>query len=220
MRTVQKWLDSKRNYYAGVALLAPYCTDKKLWAWITEANTPERHKRLVELAQSIIAQPEEVKAVAKPIKDRAIIQRVAEMPLSDDPILKALHLEWKAPYSRMKYLQQKLDEYGESNRKEDVAACYDICKEIVELDAQVNQIWAKRDHYLEKGSLPDQDADEFTIPTDPMKLAKLIDSIKKNIRRNRAKMTDEPDNPAHVQRYLLYKDRFKKVTGNDYNEKN
>ena len=227
MRTVQNWLKSSRNYHAGLVIIQPYCTDKKLWQWITAGNTPDRLKKLVELAEQLVSEKPKATVIQVAIPqirsttDRSLTQRVTEMPLSDDPILQSIQLEWKAPYTRMKFLQQKLDEYGESNRPEDVAACYSICKEIVELDAEINAVWAKRDYYLEHGKLPDQTApDEFVVPTDPKELAKVIEATKKGIRRNRLKAKNEPDNPAHVERYLLYKQRYKLLTGDEYSEKN
>jgi hypothetical protein len=90
------------------------------------------------------------------------------MPQSKDPVLQALRNEWQPLYQRMNYLRHELDrvtttaefplyEVGNDpgNSPEEISKREPIAFEILELEQQCMRIWARRDHYLQQGKLPE-----------------------------------------------------------------
>lgn len=208
---VRAWLAGAQNFIVGRALYKQIGTDDNVKQQLLKGENAGTIALLRNAMQALLEQPAQ----------KAIIgdSRASEMPASDDTVLKALREEWLPLYARMNYLRAAIDKYGESNLPEVVAAREPVAFEILQLEDQCEQIWSKRSHYLEHGSLPELKQEEFTIPEDPRELAKLLQNIPRNIRRNRNKMLNPGADAMYAQLYVRYKELYKQITGKDYQEK-
>ncbi|MGN6293756.1 MAG: hypothetical protein ACTHMV_13515 [Chitinophagaceae bacterium] len=193
MNLIKKWLDGTRNYYVGAVLYNQFGNDSQLKKYFSGSKDPVRQqkleKELTALAGSLPTNP--VKA------DR----ESSEMPLSADTILEALRNEWQPLYQRINYLRHEIDRYpGEA--QEVVKKRLALAREVLELEQQCMNVWDRRDHYLTHGQI-DQVKSRGDLPTDPVKLGQLVETLRRNIRRNKLKAKQNPDKtkyPALVKR--------------------
>ena len=119
----------------------------------------------------------------------------------------------------MQYLIAQIDQFGEANDPAAIASRMDLAEQILELEQQVNSIWAKKDIYERTAHLADEIIDALVIPTDPIELAELINRIKKGIRNNKTRMQKFPDKSSYAEKYQSYKMQYFKVTGKHYQDK-
>lgn len=214
MQIVQNWLNGPKNYYVGIAIYETIGTDDLLKELFDKGETPYSKKRLeAELRAFLDSGGTEI------LPQATDEQESSEMPPADDAILNAIRDEWQPLYQEMNLLRHKLDQY-QGNSEQMIAERDPIAFAILELEQRCMAIWDKREHYLKHGRLPDVEQDELAIPTDPVELGKFLENLKKNIRRNRKKMADQPGKPEYAQLYKDYKFIYQKITGNEYIEKN
>jgi hypothetical protein len=214
MQILQNWLDGPKNYDVGVAIYDSIGNDDVLKELFYNGETIHTKKRLeAELRAFLDAGGTNTLPVVISANDEQ------EMQVSDDSIMLSIRDEWQSKYQEMNLLRHKLDQY-QGNAEEMIAAREPIAFAILELEQECMAIWAKRDYYQKHGRLPDVPKDEPEIPTDPVLLGKFLENLKKNIRRNRKKMTAQPGKPEYAQLYLDYKSLYYKITGNEYVEKN
>jgi hypothetical protein len=226
---IHNWLNGNRNFNIGRAIYKIYGNKQTLKDILAKGYSQMGEKLLVFEMQELIAEPSEKKVVLPvekkskkvAIKQTEIISNdnpAAVMADSDDHVLQAIKIEWHKPYKQMCYLITQLDKYGDSNTKEAINERKQLAANILELEQICMQSWAKRDYYIEHGFVQGAKNQELEIPTDPLALAALINSIKRNIRNNRASMTKKPNQPVYAKKYLMYKDQYKQITGKNYQE--
>jgi hypothetical protein len=236
MQIIHNWLKGRQNFIVGATLYKTFGKDQKLKDLFVKGETATAKLLLCEALQKIVA-PEEtgvaetvknvtkietnVPVTAKPVPpvETKADKETAQMPGSADPILNSLKNEWQPLYQRMNLLRHSLDKFEAINTEEAINFRRPIAREIKELDLQCKAIWAKRDYYLKEGKLPFTSENKIVIPADPVELAKLINNIKRYIRRYRTLM-NKPGNPKTAQLYIDYKAKYKLVTGEDYEETN
>lgn len=227
VQIILNWLGGQQNFTVGATLYKTFGTDEAFKEQLSQGESPDIKKRLAEELQQLVRpmkKPEHVLDIAVRLigKDTDTDNpqpETSEMPLSADEVLQAIRNEWHPLYQRMNLLRYSLDKYGSDNSPEAIEYRKPIAFEIRQLEKECNAIWAKRDYYLKEGKLPFGSEKKFEIPTDPVKLAMLINNIKKSIRTNRKLMKDHPGNPKYAQLYNQYKEKHKLVTGKDYEEK-
>jgi hypothetical protein len=112
----------------------------------------------------------------------------------------------------MNYLRHQLDAFGEDNSTPTRTKCFAICKEILLLEKEINKLWQKRDYYLKHNCLPEQPVPQLQIPTDPIELARRIESLKKYIRRYKQKLAKQPGNAKYAMLLKQYQEEFSYVT--------
>lgn len=216
MQIIHNWLNSKQNFIVGRLLYEQFGTDKGFKLLLKQnGDTPFNRKKLKE-DLSAIANGSQKKAISGLSKEIS----VKEMPEGDSPLLQALNKEWKLLYMRMNYLRHQLQGLGNDNSKETVALADPICLEILELEQQCMKIWAKRDHVLEHGRLPEVKAAVSDIPTDPILLGRYVENCKRQIRRHRKNLSEKPSDAKYAQLLADWKEKYLKATGNEYQEKN
>lgn len=191
MELIKNWLSGKRNYFVGAILYKQFGTDqekKKLFE-----GKPTLHLQQV-LEQSLSELLEKPKVVLQPTP---VKKETEEMPASADAVLEALRAEWLPLYQRMNYLRHELDKW-EGNSTEAIKARGPLAFEILNLEQQCMRIWERREYYLKNGTLPEVKPQKTTeIPQDPVELGKKLETLKRNIRRNKAKAKQHPDNPSY-----------------------
>ena len=204
MNLLNKWLAGKRNYHVGTVLYNFFGTDKKLKQLFAGHPDAYRIKRLEQEITALVKLPATVLLHRKPNEDTDV------MPATADPVLEALRNEWSPLYQRMQYLRHELDRFT-GNTAEVIAQRKPIAFEILELEQQCMKIWTKRDHYLQHGNLPEVKADDIEIPDDPVLLAKLIDTTKRNIRRNKKLAADNPANTVYPLKVIKFQELMDKI---------
>ena len=210
MHLIEKWLAGNRNFLVGAVLYKQFGTDEALKKLFAGKATPHIQKLLEESLLALLNKPKVVLQEPK-------TSDAAEMPKSTDPVLEALRNEWLTPYQKMNYLRHELDRYTD-NTDEQIAIRRPICAQVLELEQLCLQLWAKRDHYIKNGQLPEAPAQKLAMPTDPMALAKLIDAVKRNIRRNHQLAAKHPDKPVYPQKAAQYEAELQSIitkTGTD-----
>jgi hypothetical protein len=216
MQIIQNWLNSKQNFTVGRLLYEQFGTDKGFKNLLKQnGDSPFNRKKLRE-DLTAIANGTQKKAISGLSKQMV----TKEMPEGNSPLLQALNKEWKPLYMRMNFLRHQLQSFGSDNSKETVAKADPMCLEILELEQQCMKIWAKRDHVLEHGRLPEVKAAVSDIPTDPVALGRYVENCKRQIRRNRTKIIEKPTDPKYAQLLADWKEKYLKATGNEYQEKN
>lgn len=182
MEAIQDWLAGEQNYTVGRAIYNAFGEDVELKALFedgpTEWNRGKLLQALQELANGTVAKTEN--------------DEYGEMPIGgNDGVLNALREEWQEPYKVMQYKIKELDRYPNDDASS-IAIREKLAFEILELEQQCMAIWTKRDYYGEHGKLPDTKETAKPVLTDPLAIARRINSLKRNIRRNKQKATDQP----------------------------
>jgi hypothetical protein len=204
MDLIKKWLSGSKNFIVGAVLYKKFGTDEKLKKLFEGRPDAYSQKRLEEELAKLLQKPKLVAQSPKKISD------ADEMPVSKDPVLKALRNEWLPLYKRMCYLQQELDRY-EGNSEEAIAKRKPIAFEILELEQNCMVIWERRRHYEKNGSLPEVKESTFEIPTDPVELGKWIEATQRNIRRNKQLAAKHPDKPEFPLRQKQYEEKLEAI---------
>ncbi len=206
MILIQKWLDGGRNFLTGRILYNQYGKDEGLKVLLAGGEkTPGAREGLLKALQALAAPAAEL---SKP----KVNDGFSKMPGSNDPVCKAISENWKKHYTAMNLLRGRLDAYGTANSPETIAACNDICQQILCEERHINACWEKLRYYEQHQKLPEEKAEEpFEIPTDPVALGKLIESIKRNIRRNRQRAAAEPANALYPALQKKYEDQLKQI---------
>jgi hypothetical protein len=215
MILVDRWLQGKQNFIVGKVLYEILGTDAAMKNLFAKGESGFAKKKMVDALEGIRHKAEGGRKTLYPTPSTLHLS----MPDSDDKVLHSLNTDWKEKYSRMNLLRHKLDEFGERNDDDARNACYTLCKEVCEIEQDVMFLWKQRDEYLQTGRLPVVKESKIEIPTDAIELGKFIENRKKDIRRNRKKMIDEPGVAKWAQMYNDHKELYKKATGKEYNEK-
>jgi hypothetical protein len=211
MLLIDRWLDGNKNFYVGKNIYEKYGTNKAIRALLDKGETAYALTLLIKELIAINEKGERPAVVVD--KEKAIL---LPMPKGGDSILKSLEAEWKPLFAQANFLRYDMDKYGGDNSAAVRAACHDSCKKILQLEQECMRIWERRDYYEKHGRLPDMDIKEFVMPTDPLELARLLETCKRQIRRYRV---SKDINSKHAQIYLDNLAKYKKITGDDFHEK-
>jgi hypothetical protein len=208
MTLIDKWLEGKRNFHVGVVLYTQFGKDDKLKKYFGGVPDDLKIERLTSELKKLAEKP---KIVLAPVVNK----ESEDMPLSKDPVLRALRNEWLGIFQRMQYLRHELDRYH-GNDPVTKSQRHTIAKEILEIEQTCMMIWAKRDEYIKNGTATDEQED---LPTNPIELAKLIEATKKNIRRNKQLSEKNPDNAAYPQKVMKYQQQLERILNAQNNGK-
>ncbi len=198
MEVIKRWLEGSQNFTVGRLYYKQFGKDKVLFQLFDKGETPFAKQKLAEALKALLTEEKK-----EPQKITETV-RLSTMPKGNDGITTAIELEWRPLYQRMNFLRHELDKYGTDNSEKTREACRLICEEILNLEQQCMQCWENLDHYRLHGQLPEVKNVEFVIPTDPLELATLIQTLKRNIRRNKQKAREHIDDatyPALVKKY-------------------
>lgn len=230
MQKIKDWLSGSKNFIIGRAIYrACISSDDDLIKLLDKGFTPYSHQQLINAMQDHLDNSSGIQvqkmfpiSEAKSNKPNILTTNTAFIPanIEVDPfVLKAIDAEWQIPYKKMQSYITQLDQFGDANDDNAIAKRNELAEKILELEKQVNAIWAKKDQYKKTGMLTNTAQDEIEIPTDPIELASLINRTKKGILNNRIRMQKHPDKPGYAERYQKYKEQFFKITGKHYQEK-
>lgn len=153
---IREWLNSDRNYGAGVILALRYSTDPKIINCFKEQiQTDFKRKKLVEVLTELYKDQPKQQAVVKPQAD--IIQAKAWPADNKNEVLASLREQWRPLYGEMSNLQARIHDValaGNHDPSKEMEA-YQMAESIMRLNGQINEIYAKKEYFLKHGKLPD-----------------------------------------------------------------
>ena len=214
MILIERWLNGNQNFIVGKVLYSHFGNDRSLRELFDKGETPFAKDMLCKALKTIhefgcrtTKQPE--------------IAQFMPMPAGTDKILQAIEEQWKPLYQHMNFLRHKLDQFEQDNstpvretRKENAAT-------ILEIERKCNLIWSKRNYYLQHGKLPEEKEEEFTIPEDPLQLAKLIERLKRYVRKHKKNLKENPGNATYAALLTKYENQLQQINHlNDPKTKN
>jgi len=211
MQLIRNWLEGKQNFIVGKVLYTQFGNDqalKKLFA--KGEQEPGARMALLQAMQALLEAP-------APAADTQAAQDPEPLPgktapQKEDPVLKALQLQWKSKYKAMQYLRLQLEHYGKDNALESQAACLQLCTQILTLEQEVMSIWQKVDLYRSTGKLEEVKEIIMQVPEDPAELAKKISSVQRYIRRHKANAASQPNNPKYPALIARYEQQLTTLT--------
>jgi hypothetical protein len=198
MDDIKAWLCSSKSYESGVQLYLKYGSNPTLRAlFTTEEQSAFKAKKLLQVLTDLHdqwQQPASQAAIisnqSKPNAARATAYRGWPNPITD-PVIQALHDQWKPMYIQLMNLQARayevalLAQRGDPNKK--LEACQVVHK-ILDLDDQLESIYHQRDQYILHGQLPGAITKVVELVGDPVRWATELEKAKRYVRRYKAKL--------------------------------
>lgn len=206
MDDVKVWLNSPRNYDAGVKLYLQYGHDNLLKALFTrEAETAFKRSRLETALKDLYQNHQHPTSPKAALQRQLQKQNPAEnfkywppYPIND-PIVSALYEQWKPLYSEMMNLQARLADVAllaEQDSNKALESCQMVHR-ILHLDDQCDDIYSKRDYYYQNGALPKLIIEEEVVG-DPVRWVTNMRSAERYVRDYKAKLRKDPKNVKYA----------------------
>jgi len=193
---IEKWISGRRSYTYGAILYAKFGDDEQMKGLFDKPKTPYSENLLLEKLREMISEAQAVK------KSGPAASVYEKMPDSEDPVLKALKDEWMPKFTTMNYKRHELDRWLDEDTAEAQGKRGKLAQEILNLEQGCMVIWAKRDHYVQHGSLPGKSTEMAEPVIDKFMAGKRITTLQTYIRRYRIKLKN---NPADAQAAVLLK---------------
>lgn len=209
MDDIKAWLNNRvKDYDAGVRLYVKHGRDKSLIALFTQEEetlfkTIRLHQALMELLQppplvveaDVINDYEpELKPVCQPVPF-TIAHKGWPNPIND-PVLQALFDQWRPLYAALMSAQHRVYEVAlqaeNGNTAKEMEACQ-LAHQIIDLDNQLDDIYARRNHFLQHGHLPELFVEKEVVG-DPVRWATERQNAMRYIREYRTKIKKDPTN--------------------------
>ena len=204
MNEIKDWLQTQ-DYVEGIRLYLEHGQDATLKRLLTsEKKTEYKQQRLEKGLRDVLAGNQ----ISKPKEQPAPSQKSWPLDAAKDDVLKALRSEWLRKFKEMQDLRSQLmllpndDQRGEAAHR------------ILNLDDECDEIYGKRDYYLQFGRLPDRSDDQEYIK-DPIKQAERMEILQRYIRRERQNLRKDPGNVGaaarkakFIKEYNYYATRF------------
>lgn len=197
MEVIRQWLNGSRDYDQGVILYKEFGNNLTLKAVLAkEGHSTFKEEKLIKALQQLL-QPV-IRAEQDLPKGTTVYSRHYGWPPLpiEDPILNALHAQWKPLYAEMMHSQSRAYEVAllaskNADKLKKLEACT-LVHQIIDLDDQIDEIYLKRDFYLKNKKLPD----EKTPPVigDPVRWATELKNAERYVREYRIKVKKQPAN--------------------------
>jgi hypothetical protein len=195
---ITDWL-SRKDYIEGVRIYLKHGQDPALKKLFTsEQKTAYKEQRLERALGEILRGTEVVKPAEKPTI--SITMKSWPIEAAKDDVLKALRSDWLRKFKEMQDLRSQLMLLPNDDQRGEAAL------NILRLDDECDQIYAKRDYYLEHGTLPAAPEEEFII--DPILAAQRMQTLHRYIRRERLNLKKDPANVGAAARKARFIKEF------------
>lgn len=209
MDAVKHWINSQRDYDAGVALYNQYGDDRRMKALFREGKTQFKEKKLLELMQGLIKNGASVKNTlqGKHQAIRAQSENRNGWPAKLDGPLKALYDEWILKFKESSSLEARIYDValaGISDPNYERQAGQ-MAHRILDLRDEIRNIYQKRDHYIQHGVFPGQKMLFKPVVADPLKLAER----RLNLRRYLTRLKNELAKPGKPHTRLRQETQWK-----------
>lgn len=197
MEVIKRWLNGSQSFVVGRLYYKQFGKNKVLQQLLDNGETPFAKTELIKALTLLLTEEKKPEQIPEIIK-------LDLMPKGTDDITTSIELEWRPSYQRMKFLTHQLHKYGADNSEQTREQCRLMCLEILQLEQACMKCWEKLDHYKLHGKLPEVKEEKLIIPDNPLDLAILIQTLKRNIRRNKEKAKKNPVNSDYPARVAMY----------------
>lgn len=209
MEAIRIWFNGKRNYKTGVKLYTIYGSDLLLKRSFLEPETEFKRKRLEEELEKLIRPATPGRAasaapVGKPVI-RVQLQPAPQTPQDSvkkylwsenpDDVERSIHGRWKPLFVEMMDLVSRVGETSRSGEQFPgmAAEAGRMALRILDLDDQLEDIYAERKHYLEHGRLMEKHP--YGEPClDPTLIPAKLQNHQRYLREQKGKLEKNPDN--------------------------
>ena len=205
MEVIKRWLSGSKNFIVGKTYYKQFSGDKQLIQLFDKGETPFAKNELIKALTALLSEP------APPPVKKNTPEVLAIMPAGLDAISISIEKDWKENYQRMNYLRHELDKFGTSNDDEAREQRRLIAKEILELEQKCMKAWETLDYYLINKKLPEEKQKEIILPSDPVELARKIQTLEKNIRRNKQKAKLNQTDVSYPAKIKYYEDQLNHI---------
>jgi hypothetical protein len=240
MDVIRKWLNGSRDYDTGVQLYLEHGQDKKLQRLLTlEGYSEFKNKKLLAALQDLLASPGTSAVITAPAIPAPAINKtlpeagkiapdanklankatpVRRWSEVRDPVEQALFEAWKPLYAEMLDLVNRVGDVSR-NAEQDPSLesqARTMALRVLELDAQCEQIYTKRNYYLENKKLPESKSDGAPDP-DPRRWPVTLANHQRYVRDYKSKFAKETDPEkrlklaAQLKKHEALVDRYKKL---------
>lgn len=200
MEEIKAWLNGRPDYLAGVALYFQHGKDPLLKRLFQEAHSPFKEKKLRDALQEIYTgwkKPVSETVKAKETVKRSPFNQYKHWPPQpiEDPVLLALWQQWKPLYGELKSLQHRIYDVAVQGLKDPNKALEagQMTFRILDLDEQIEGIYAKRNFYYDHKRLPEEaPAEQQEEIVDPIKWKLVLDNYMKYVRDYKVKLKKFP----------------------------
>lgn len=204
---IRQWINGPRDYDQGAKLYLQHGHDHALRRALSEPASEFKKKMLLAAMKSLLTKTVKTEKEIEVTRTVAIQRTSAERswPEVKDPTLEALHLKWKPLFAEMMSLAARIYDVALAGRKDPdkKIEAGRMAHRILDLDDRCDEIYRRRDHYLEQGVLPDQDeAGELVV--DPLKIPVALENAKRYVRYYKNKLTKDPANENAAQKIKQY----------------
>jgi hypothetical protein len=199
MESIRLWLNGNRNYAKGVQLYLAHGSDPTLKRIFSqEGESDFRKKRLVECLQNLLQpckNPKPAPSPQKAAEPKPPVLIPGESKWSDymDEVEASLHAKWKPLFVEMMDLVTRVGDVAQAGAKdrEKEMLAGKMALRILNLDDQIEAIYAERDHYLATGGMLEERP--YGDPCiDPMLMPLKLANHQRYIRECKAKLQKDP----------------------------
>lgn len=205
MDDIKAWLDD-RDYEQGVNLYLKHGQDPVLKKLFTaEMETAYKRQRLERALRDILSGNQVIKPAENPLATISI--KAWPVEAAKDDVLRALRADWLRKFKEMQDLRSQLMLMANDQIRGEAA------HRILQLDDECDEIYQKRDYYIEHGKLPEEKHEEYIV--DPIQAAARMETLRKYLRRERLNLEKDPANVGaatrrakFIKEYNHYASRF------------
>jgi hypothetical protein len=224
MQDIKDWLNGPKDWTTGCDLVFKHHPDKTLHRVFMEAPTPYKIARLHQVLTDLV---ENATTDAPGAQILAISQKTHREPQAEtspenakkwaqngDPVLNALHLQWKPLFLEMNDLMSRLHDTAKAGATDQAqkAEAGRMAHRILDLDDMCDAIYHKRDTYNQTGALPVDHKKNDDMIVDPKRLPLALANAKKYVRDYKAKVKKNPTNEFYAAKLHEYQTKVKLYT--------
>lgn len=195
MEGIRTWLNSSKDYDAGVALLIKYSSNAKLKRLFQVEGVSDFKKGLLEKELKGLLQTGQQVVEEKKVVQHGMAVNHSRWPGEMDAIVKSLHEQWKPLFAEMNDLQTRLYDVavaGKTDKAKEIAAGK-MAHKILDLDDACESIYARRDHYMQHGKLPEE-SKPADVVVDPVKMVVALKNAERYVREFKNKLKKDATN--------------------------
>jgi hypothetical protein len=204
MDDIRNWFNTRKKYPEGVKLYLKYGRDPILIRLFTEEKQSDfKENKLASALNQILSSNttpavtslKQPPAAEKPIQTQT--EKIARnrWPEKCDEILSSLKHRWRELYGEMTNLQARLGEVARAgatdpNKRQEAGR---MALRILDLDGDCDDIYSKKDYYIEHGKLPIE-ISPIEISLDPALWYKRLQNHQRYSRQFRQDLEKDPGN--------------------------
>lgn len=229
MEAIRIWLNGRRDYKTGVRLYSLFGKDMLLKRSFLEAETPYKRNRLIEELQKLVAvckpvmrvtanqlQEMAVKAPVAPAAPK-VPENIYEYRWSPNPdqVERSIYLRWKQKYVELMDLVSRVGDVARAGEKDhsQKEEAGRMALRILNLDDEVEEIYAERNYYLDKGK------QKATYPygepcQDPLLIPTKLQNAMRYVRQYKTALAKDPADTAaanNLEKHQWFVSYYKKM---------